>query len=377
MDGVTGHDGNRVDDINRLLGGYIDDGAVGVSLAFSQRDGETVAVTSGLSDRARGLPVSPTQLFKIGSCTKTFTVAALLKLAESGAVDLGAPISRWFPDLPGATAISVRQLINHRGGLPEFEYDIPMTPDRIWTPAELVDLAFQVGGQTVPGGPAVYNNTGYVLAGMLIEQLTGQSLGAYVRREVLEPLGLENTWSPATESFPEEHMVRGYYHRPPPAADAGAGIAAGAEMWRMDGVLPYSDALQDSSDSFPFTAAYACGDMVSTPSDMVAFMRALFGGRLLADGMFREMSEGRVAVSFPGTRMRETGAGLFQSSYAGRLVYGHQGSIPGYVTVMQHEPISGLTMAMTSNVGSGYRMSFYASGLHEVLDRAIGIILDG
>ncbi|MNV81361.1 Beta-lactamase [compost metagenome] len=142
-------------------------------------------------------------------------------------------------------------------------------------------------------------------------------------------------------------------------------------------MLPYSEALQDSSDSFPFTAAYGCGDMVSTPGDMVAFMRALFGGKLLTDGMFREMSEGRVAVSFPGTRMRETGAGLFQSSYADRLVYGQQGSIPGYVTVMQHEPKSGLTIAMTSNVGSGYRLSFYASGLHQVLDRAIGILLDG
>lgn len=367
----------RLAKLENLLGGYINEGAVGVSLAFSQGDGRTVSVTSGLSDRARGLSVSPTQLFKIGSCTKTFTVAALMKLAESGAVDLGSPISRWFPDLPGASTISVRQLVNHRGGLPEFEYDIPMTPDRVWTPEELVDLAFNVGGQAAPGGPAVYNNTGYVLAGMLIEEVSGQSLGAYVRQQVLEPLGLENTWSPATERFPAERMVRGYYHRPPPAADAGTGIAAGAEMWRMDGVLPYSDALQDSSDSFPFTAAYACGDMVSTPSDMVVFMRALFGGRLLRDDMFREMREGRVTVSFPGTRMRETGAGLFQSSYADRLVYGHQGSIPGYVTVMQNEPKSGLTIAMTSNVGSGYRMSFYASGLHKVLDRAIGIILDG
>ncbi|KOF16930.1 beta-lactamase [Ensifer adhaerens] len=364
-------------DLSRLLQGYLNDGAVGVSLAFSRGDGEIATVTSGLSDRARGIPVSPTQLFKIGSCTKTFTVAALMKLAESGAVDLGTPISHWFPDLPGAAAISVRQLVNHRGGLPEFEYDIPMTLDRIWTPAELVDLAFQVGGQTAPGGPAVYNNTGYVLAGMLIEAVTGQPLGTYVRHHVLEPLGLENTWSPSTESFPQERMVRGYYHRPPPAADAGSSVAAGAEMWRMDGVLPYSDALQDSSDSFPFTAAYGCGDMVSTPGDMVAFMRTLFGGRLLTDGMFREMSEGRVAVSFPGTRMRETGVGLFQSSYADRLLYGHQGSIPGYVTVMQHEPISGLTIAMTSNVGSGYRMSFYASGLHQLLDRAVGIILDG
>ncbi|MBP1873011.1 D-alanyl-D-alanine carboxypeptidase [Ensifer adhaerens] len=376
MDEMTVSDSARLADLSRLLGGYTNEGAVGVSLAFSQGDSEIVAVTSGMSDRARGMPVSPTQLFKIGSCTKTFTVAALMRLAESGAVDLSAPISHWFPDLPGASAISVRQLVNHRGGLPEFEYDIPMTPDRIWTPAELVDLAFQVGGQAAPGGPAVYNNTGYVLAGMLIEEISGRSLGAYVRQQVLEPLGLENTWSPATESFPAERMVRGYYHRPPPAANAGAGIAAGAEMWRMDGVLPYSDALQDSSDSFPFTAAYACGDMVSTPGDMVAFMRGLFGGKLLTREMFREMSEGRVAVSFPGTRMRETGAGLFQSSYADRLFYGHQGSIPGYVTVMQHEPISGLTIAMTSNVGSGYRMSFYASGLHPVLDRAVGIILD-
>ena len=82
------------------------------------------------------------------------------------------------------------------------------------------------------------------------------------------------------------------------------------------------------------------------------------------------------AVSFPGTRMREARAGLFQSSYADRPVYGHQGSIPSYVTAMQHEPISGLTIAMISNVGSGYRMSFYASGLHAVLNQAIGIILD-
>lgn len=377
MDEMTVSASATLADLSRLLQGYLNDGAVGVSLAFSRGDGEIATVTSGLSDRARGIPVSPTQLFKIGSCTKTFTVAALMKLAESGAVDLGTPISHWFPDLPGAAAISVRQLVNHRGGLPEFEYDIPMTLDRIWTPAELVDLAFQVGGQTAPGGPAVYNNTGYVLAGMLIEAVTGQPLGTYVRHHVLEPLGVENTWSPSTESFPQERMVRGYYHRPPPAADAGSSVAAGAEMWRMDGVLPYSDALQDSSDSFPFTAAYGCGDMVSTPGDMVAFMRTLFGGRLLTDGMFREMSEGRVAVSFTGTRMRETGVGLFQSSYADRLLYGHQGSIPGYVTVMQHEPISGLTIAMTSNVGSGYRMSFYASGLHQLLDRAVGIILDG
>ncbi|TIU29846.1 MAG: beta-lactamase family protein, partial [Mesorhizobium sp.] len=72
----------------------------------------------------------------------------------------------------------------------------PMDPSRQWTPQQLVDIAFVSDKQKAPGGPAVYNNTGYVLAGMVIEAVTGQSLGGYVRSAVLHPLGLENTWSP-------------------------------------------------------------------------------------------------------------------------------------------------------------------------------------
>lgn len=363
------------EDLNAFLKAYLTDGAVGASLAYSTGAAPT-AITVGLADREHGVAVSPDRLFKIGSCTKTFVAAALVKLAQDGKLELGAPIASWFPDLPGAKDISVRQLINHRSGLPEFEYYIPMDPSRQWTPQQLVDIAFVSDKQKAPGGPAVYNNTGYVLAGMVIEAVSGQSLGGYVRSAVLHPLGLTNTWSPATEAFPEKSMVRGYYHRPPPAANAPADIASGGEMWRMDGVLPYSDGLQDSSDSFPFGAAYGCGDMVSTPSDMVGFMRGLFSGKLLSPPFFAEMFEHRVPASFPGTRMRETGAGMFQSIYADRAFYGHQGSIPGYVAVMLHDPISGLTIAMTSNVGSGNRLSFQASGLHPVVDKAIQIILE-
>jgi D-alanyl-D-alanine carboxypeptidase len=364
-----------MEDLKSLLDAYLADGAVGASLAYAKSEAAPTAVTAGLADRQHGAAVLPDRLFKIGSCTKTFVAAALIKLAENGKLDLTAPISFWFPDLPGAAEISVRQLVNHRNGLPEFEYYIPMDPNRNWTPQQLVDIAFASEKPKAPGGPAVYNNTGYVLAGMLIEAVSGQSLGAYVRSAVLQPLGLENTWSPATEAFPEKSMVRGYYHRPPPAAGASSDIASGGEMWRMDGVLPYSDDLQDSSDSFPFSAAYGCGDMVSTPTDMVSFMRGLFSGKVVSPAFFAEMFEHRVPASFPGTRMRETGAGMFQSAYADRAFYGHQGSIPGYVAVMLHDPQSGLTIAMTSNVGSGNRLSFQASGLHPVVDSAIGIIL--
>jgi len=367
---------SKNDQVRRLLADYIARGAVGASMAYAMTDTPTKTATVGVADRVENTPVTPDRLFKIGSCTKTFVAAALVRLAEDGNVDLGAPISKWFPDLPGADGISVRQLVNHRNGLPEFEYDIPMDPSRIWKPSELVDIAYKAGGQKAPGGPAVYNNTGYVLAGMLIEDVTGQSLGAYVRQVVLHPLGLANTWSPATEPFPDQQLVRGYFHRPPPVDGPSRDIASGGEMWRMDGVLPYSNELQDSSDTFPYSGAYGCGDMVSTPSDLVTFMSGLFAGKVISPKWFGEMFGSRATVSFPGTRMRETGAGLFRSSYGGRAFYGHQGSIPGYVCVMQHDPESGMTIAMSSNVGSGNRLSFQASGLHEVVDQAIHALLD-
>ncbi|MGI6852210.1 serine hydrolase domain-containing protein [Mesorhizobium sp. 1B3] len=364
------------DELSRRLEVYRADGAVGASLAFAFGSDAPVTVTAGEADRKLGIPLTRDRLFKIGSCTKTFVAAALMRLAEEGKADLDDPVAKWFPDVPGGQGIAVRQLVNHRGGLPEFEYDIPMTPGRLWKPRELVDLAFKVDKQSPSGGTAVYNNTGYVLAGMLIEAASGLSLGEYVRRQILDPLGLADTWSPATETFPGERLVRGYYHRPPPrGGDGAADLASGAEMWRMEGILPYSEDLQDSTDLFPYPAAYGCGDMVSTPADMVAFLSGLFSGRLLSPGMVREMTESRASVSYPGTRLRETGAGLLLSEYSGRLMFGHQGSIPGYVTVMEHDRETGLSIAMTSNVGSGNRISFYANGLHPVLDDVIEIVL--
>jgi D-alanyl-D-alanine carboxypeptidase len=91
-------------DLTALLDTYLADGAVGASLAYSTRATPT-ALTAGPSDRRHVTPVTPDQLFKIGSCTKTFVAAALVKLAETGKLDLGAPISLWFPDLPGAKDI--------------------------------------------------------------------------------------------------------------------------------------------------------------------------------------------------------------------------------------------------------------------------------
>lgn len=362
-----------INEMRPLLDRYLEQGAVGANLSISLPGQEIETLSVGQADRMADLPVKPDHLFKIGSCTKTFLAVSLMKLAGDGMMDIDEPITRWFPDLPFASEIKVRQLIDHRGGLPEFEHDIPMTSGRVWIPRELVEAAYSHHVASPPGGLAIYNNTGYVLAGLLIEAVAGKSLGAHIRSSVLEPLGLENTYSGATEAFPLSQMVKGYYLRPP--STTAGDIASGGEMWRMEGILPLSDELQDSTALFPFSGAYGCGDMVSTTSDMVKFLDALFSGKLISSALLDAMTENRAPVSFPGTRMRETGIGIFSSDYGDRRMFGHQGSIPGYVTVMQHDRVSGLSVAMTSNVGSGNRLSFQASGLHLVIDDVVKTLL--
>jgi D-alanyl-D-alanine carboxypeptidase len=188
------------------------------------------------------------------------------------------------------------------------------------------------------------------------------------------PLGLADTFAAAGEAFPEDRLVHGYYYRPPlRPEDADLPFEKGGEMWQTGGVLGFSEALQDSTALFPFSGAYAAGDMVATARDLAAFIAALFAGRLVRRDTLAAMLGDRLPVQFPGTRMREAGAGLFALDYAGRQVFGHQGSMPGYVTLMAHDPVSGASAALTTNTGSGNRLHFYASGLHQAFDEIVAL----
>ncbi len=363
------------DRLQAALDGFIARGIVGATLTVARDDG-VLTLVAGLADRGLGAAMTADRLFEVASCTKTFVAATLMALVADGRVALDAPVARWFPDLVHADRIRVRQLIDHTAGLPEFEYAMPVDPNQVWSPAEIVALAFAAGPPDEPGRICAYNNTGYVLAGMLIEALTGETLAAQIRRRVLAPLGLRDTFAGAGEPFPRERLARGYYHRPPPPEGAaGASLAEGGEMWRTGGVLGHSEELQDSTLLFPLTGAYAAGDIVATGADLAAFLAALVTGRLLPPELTANMVERRrpMIMSAPGTRIRESGAGVLALDYDGRRVLGHQGSLPGYVTLMIHEPASGTTLALTTNTGSGNRLSFYASGLHELMDTLLAI----
>jgi len=363
-------------DLQAAIDAFIARGIVGAALAVAHADTEPTVLTSGLADQATGRTVGPDALFKIGSCSKTFVAATLLSLVAEGRVALSAPIADWFPAIPDARRICVRQLLDHTSGLPEFEYDMAMEPGRQWTPAEIVDFAFSVRRADPPGLRCAYTNTGYVVAGMLIEALTGTSLAAAIRARVLGPLALRDTYAAAGEPFPADRLTRGYYYRPPPRSGVDGAISQPAEMWRTGAVLGYSEVLQDATGLFPWTGAYAAGDMVATAADLARFIGALARGRLLGPALTQEMIGRRRAVemSAPATRMREAGAGVFALSYAGMQVFGHQGSMPGYVTLMLYDPSHEIAIGLTTNTGSGDRLSFYAAGLHDLMDDTLALL---
>ena len=336
-----------------ILDDYVAQGIVGVSLALRAPGEEDVLIASGLADRTRQEPLTPDHLFRIASCTKTFVAACLLQLAQEGRLDLDEPITRWFPDLPKAERLPVRILVNHRGGLPEFENHMPMISDRVWAPQEIVDFAFEVTEQGEPWGTMQYNNTGYILAGMIVAKETGGSLSQALRSRLFEPLGLNDTWVGTDEPYPGDRLARGYFHK----EDQDG-------QWDIAGAGEPVDGCWDSTDWFPLSGANAAGDIIATPRDLMHWIDSLFAGKVLDDARLHEMASNLKEASFPGAPITANGHGILVSTIDGLEIKGHIGQLPGHTTCTGHHEASGASATLCQNSGAGDFESFYLTGIH-------------
>ncbi len=202
----------RAVEIQSDLDGLTRSGVVG-SIATLD-DGTTTAVmTSGVPNRTNGDSIGKNDRVRIGSVTKTFTASLVLQLVAEGKVDLDAPIERYLPgllhssDMDGSgidgSAITVRQLLQHRSGLPEFAGEpgadewIAANENRTLTPSAAVAIALGKPAQFVPPGTSfVYTNTNYIVLGMLVESVSGRSYADELRSRILDPLDLEDTYLP-------------------------------------------------------------------------------------------------------------------------------------------------------------------------------------
>ncbi|MFG2911423.1 serine hydrolase domain-containing protein [Kitasatospora sp. NPDC048298] len=308
----------RPDAVQQGLNTLVRDGIAPAALAsVTDHDGRTRNYTAGVADPATGAEVPVDGQVRIGSNTKVFTAVVMLQLVAEGKVGLDEPVDTYLPGLVRGEGIdgrliTVRRLLQHTSGLPEYMLsprmaDLAAIRHHYFEPRDVLDLALAQKSDLAPGTKWQYSNTNYLLAGLIVQQVTGRPLAEEIDRRVIRRIGLRHTYFPAPgdQTIREPHP-NGYYRDAP-------------------GAPP-----RDFTELDP-SWAWAAGQLVSTDSDLNRFYTALLGGRLLPTAQLAQM---RTTVpaddAGPGVRY---GLGLSSMPLpCGGVFWGHNGNIPGYRT---------------------------------------------
>ena len=267
-------------------------------------------VESGLAELRGGVPLRAGDRFRAGSITKTFVAVVVLQLVREGRLSLDDTLERRLPGfVPNGRRVTIRQLLAHTSGLSDYVADerflrlTASAPRRHWSPRELVRRAERMGPTGSPGETFAYASTNYVLLGLVVERVTGTTIGEQLRRRIFAPLGLRGT-----DFVPDAWTGGRYVHGYVPSVH--------------DGIVGSLATARDRSDASA-SWAWAAGALVSTASDLSRFFGALLGGQLLPPRLVELM---RPAPS------RRYGLGLaaFETP-CGRAV-GHTGNLLGTVS---------------------------------------------
>ncbi|MEU7576423.1 serine hydrolase domain-containing protein [Streptomyces sp. NPDC041068] len=324
------------DEVGRSLGNLTHrHGVPGAVAEVVDRRCGAWSVARGVADLGSGRAASVRDRLRIGSVSKTFTAAVVVQLAAEGRVRLDAPVERYLPGVIRGNGydgrgISVRQLLQHTSGLPDHADAIAARPLEEWRfrhfgARELVATALEL---PPPEKKWSYSTTNYVLAGLIVEKVTGRNIETEVTRRIIEPLGLRDTYWPGDGRRIRGPHSRSYF------VDTGIGAASG----RVDGT------------EWNMTFGGAGGALVSTPSDVDRFFRALMGGELLPARWVAEMKRTVPADPdrlWPGARY---GLGLISTPLdCGGRWYGHGGTVPGGHRALGAVGPDGRTVALALN----------------------------
>jgi D-alanyl-D-alanine carboxypeptidase len=287
--------------------------------------------TFGVADKATGAPMNVDMYSRIGSETKTFTVTAVLQLADQGKLALDDPIGKYIDGVPGGDQITLRELARMQSGLynysatTAFQQALFAGPQRNFTPQELLGYAFAEHPVFAPGQGFQYSNTNTVLLGLVVEKVGGQPLPDYIHDHIVAPLNMSHTSFPTTNAFTDPHP-QGYTNQ----------TANGAVV--------------TSTDWNP-SWGWAAGAMISTLDDLHTWAPAVATGKLLSPAMQAQRLQTVNEQGLP----PQDGYGLGIFNLGGWI--GHNGSLPGYQSVVVYLPDQKRTLVILINTDIEYRGS--------------------
>ncbi|MGA5268473.1 serine hydrolase domain-containing protein [Streptomyces lydicamycinicus] len=303
----------RPDAVQQALNTLVRDDGMPAALASVQdRNGRIRTYTAGVGDLTTGSKVPRDGQVRIGSNTKAFTAVVVLQLVGEGKIRLDACVDTYLPGLVRGKGIdgrriTVRRLLQHTSGLPEYgiHVDDDEIRNRYFEPRELLDIALRYKADAAPGAKWGYSNTNYVLAGLIVQKVTGRPLAEEIDRRIIKRIGLRHTYFPTPgEMTIREPHPHGYHRN------------------------PANTPLRDFTEMDP-SVGWAAGQLISTNSDLNRFFTALLAGRLLPAAQLAQM---RTTVP-AGTSGLRYGLGLTSRPLScGGVYWGHGGDIAGYET---------------------------------------------
>ncbi|WP_410896803.1 serine hydrolase domain-containing protein [Pontibacter sp. E15-1] len=278
------------DTVQEQVNEAIDHGFDGIIVYVDQGRKEPAFYAAGWKNREKKIPADPHSLFKIASISKLYDAVAITKLVNDKRLSLDKTLADYFPELVGriqnADKISLRMMVQHRSGIPNFTDTPNFWIDPPKSSKEALELILDSPADFEPGEDYAYSNTNYLLISELIEKVVGYSKFQYIKEEILTPLGLKNTFG-SIRDVDIDDVMSGYY-------------------------VGYESDLKTEDQG-----------MLATAADVGTFLRALNDGSLFEEGE--------------------------QDIYTSIYVYEHTGLVPGYQSIAKyHKDIDTVVIQFTN-----------------------------
>ena len=290
---------------------------------------ELTSIAYGIRDSRTQEPLSTDDLFDIGSITKNFTAVTMLLLQEEGKIDLDQTIDKWFPDFEKGDIITVRMLLNHTSGILEWnEFD------------DLEGMVEKVNGKFnfEPGTDWSYSNTNFIIAGLIINRITGKDAVEIIREKILDPLEMKHTFMKEFEEYPLEEKAHGH------------------TFDEYGNIIPY-----ELNEKF-----WTAGGIISNVEDMFKYAHALFNGEILSEESMNQMLDMVKVSGIPVYGL----AIMYGNGSHGKFYY-HGGDVITTAAMMAYYPETGEIHVLFNNGGSS------SSTLALLNDEIEFVLMDG
>ena len=314
----------------------------GLGIVVARGDRILVAKGYGFADLENQVPATAETIFKVGSVTKQFTALAIMQLVEKKKIALTDDVSKYLPEVPLGRPITIAQLLDMTSGLKNYTDISQAFSDDTFRlelkASRMAEIIKEQKQDFAPGTNWSYSNSGFYLAGMIIEKLSGLSYPEYLQKHIFEPNGLTST-SYCDESAILPRRARGY--RPgKPGAQGAPGELLNANYISM-------------------TVPYAAGALCSSALDLARYQRALVEGKIVSKASYARMSTPSVLKD--GWRTAY-GLGLVNDVIQGKRMVGHGGQIDGFWTVLFYYPVEDVTVVLLSNVNPSHGETLWSIG---------------